>query len=92
MLKQVQHDGSVHHMELPDHYPLANAPGEEVLSWAYATEPPYRPIREAAPWLNTDEQIRWYVEGLREALTSPDPVETVGGLFGPALDAIRGRM
>jgi hypothetical protein len=92
MLKQVQHGGSLHLMELPDHYPLANAPDKEVLSWAYATEPPYGRIREAAPWLRTDEQVRWYLEGLREALANPDLVETVGGLSGPALDETRARM
>jgi len=92
MLKQVQHDASVHHMELPDHYPLANAPDEEVLSWASAPVPPFERIREAAPWLKTDGQVRWYLEGLREADANPNLVEAVGGLFGPALDQIRDRV
>ena len=79
-------------MELPDHYPLANASREEVLSWAAATEPPYDRIREAVPWLKTGDQIRSYCEGLREALANPDLVTAVHGLFGPALQEIRAGM
>jgi hypothetical protein len=79
-------------MDLPDHYPLANAPREEVLSWARTDEPPYARIREAVPWLRTDDQIRWYCDGLREALSNPDLVKAVGCLFGPALDEIQFRM
>lgn len=79
-------------MELPDHYPLANATRDEVLSWAAAAEPPYERIREAVPWLKTEDQIRAYREGLREALAKPELAEAVGGLFGPALDKIRSRM
>jgi hypothetical protein len=76
-------------VKLPDHYPLANAPGEEALSWADLGEPPYARIREAAPWLRTDDQVRWYCEGLREALSDPDLRDAVAGLFGPALDELR---
>jgi hypothetical protein len=79
-------------MELPDRYPLANASREEVLSWAAGTEPPYERIREAVPWLKTEDQIRSYCEGLQEALADPDLTRAVGDLFGPALDEIRSRL
>jgi hypothetical protein len=74
-------------MELPDHYPLAKASDEEALSWADASEPHYRRIREAAPWLKTDDQVRSYCEGLREGLASPG----LGSLFGLALQEVRNR-
>ena len=92
MLKQVQHDGSVERMELPDRYPLASASREEVISWAYAAKPPFELVRQAAPWLKTNDQVRWYCEGIREALENPGLVKAVGELFGPALGEIRASM
>lgn len=38
--------------ELPDWYPLANAPGAEIESWLKARRPSYEAMREALPWLD----------------------------------------
>lgn len=76
-------------MDLPDHYPLANASWAEKDTWLAAEVPPYDRIREAAPWLRTDEQIRWYLDGLREAQADPTHAAAVAQLFGPALAQIK---
>ena len=60
---------------LPDHYPIADASWEEKLSWLEAVPPPYRRIRNAAPWLTTDRTVEWYLDGLREAIADPETSE-----------------
>lgn len=73
---------------LPAHYPLANAAWSEKMSWLDAETPPFERIRSAAPWLTTDQQVTWYLDGLREALAEPELTRRVAGLFGEALAEI----
>ena len=66
---------------LPDHYPIADASWDEKLSWLEAVPPPHDRIRRAAPWLTTDTQVRWYLDGLREAIADPETCERVARMF-----------
>lgn len=74
--------------ELPDYYPIANASWEEKLSWLDAEQPPFDRMREAISWLDTEEQLGWWIEGLRDAIAHPERSEALAELLGPALDHI----
>lgn len=59
-------------VSLPENYPIADASWEEKEAWLDAPIPPYGRVREAAPWLNTDMQVDWYLDGLRAAMANPE--------------------
>jgi len=75
--------------KLPDHYPVANASWEEKLSWLDASPPPFDRMREALPWLETDEQLGWWIEGMRDAISHPERSEALAELLGSALNRIK---
>ena len=52
---------------LPEWYPLANASSAEVDQWLTAKVPPFAGMRQALPWLNTDDALNCWLEGLRFA-------------------------
>ena len=68
---------------LPENYPMADAPWDEKLSWLDAVPPPYQRIRNAAPWLTTDRQVEWYLDGLREAVADRETCQRLARFIGP---------
>jgi hypothetical protein len=77
-------------IDLPDHYPIANAAWEEKMAWLDAETPPFERIREAAPWLNGDDSVRAYLDGMREALSMPsEQIDAIRHLFGAELGKIK---
>lgn len=69
--------------DLPDHYPIAEAPWEEKLAWLAAAEPPFARIRQPAPWLTSDQHVQWYLGGLRTAMADAKATRGLRALLSP---------
>ena len=67
---------------LPDHYPFADATRQEILAWVDAAELPAKRMFEALPWYSTEQQLAWYLAGIREALGNPELSDAVDRVSG----------
>ncbi len=49
---------------LPNHYPMALAPTATLLEWAHSGNSPFAAMRIVTGWLQRDEEIRSYLDGV----------------------------
>jgi hypothetical protein len=76
-------------MSLPTYYPVANASRAEKLAWLDADPLPFERIREAAPWLMSNDEVRYYLDGMRDAMAMPDErKKALAEFFEPAFGTI----
>lgn len=52
---------------LPGWYPLANATEAQIESWLVVGRPPYAEMRQALPWLSSENEFDAWLTGWREA-------------------------
>ena len=52
---------------LPDWYPFANARVDEIDGWLIAAHPPYEQMRDALPWLRSEDELGAWLAAAREA-------------------------